>query len=82
MKPKSQIKDKLLNEILPVCQDFSGNYKEEGIWRINLAGMRKHSPIGVNWGYAPFLNRYKTEQKAKQVRQEIYETMKRAILLP
>ena len=67
-----------LDDILPICADYS--MKGGNIWRINLAGMEKHSPTGDNWGYAPFQKTYKTEKEAKEVRLEIYETMKRAVI--
>jgi hypothetical protein len=69
-----------LDDILPICADYS--IRDGNIWRINLAGMKKHSPTGDNWGYAPFLKTYKTEEEAKLVRMEIFKTMKRFFGVP
>lgn len=74
LKPKEMDEEKNINDLLPICQDFTGDYKKEGIWRINLAGMTKHSPTG-NFGYMPFLKRYKTKEEAQSVREEIFKVI-------
>lgn len=77
MKAMKKHRRNILDDIFPICLDYSSNHKEEGCWRISLGGMRNYSPTGENWGYAPFEKRYKTEEEAKKVRRELWRTVKR-----
>ena len=80
MKKETLTKQKTFNRIKPIVKH---NYIEDVFpiclngreYRINLGGMRKLSPTGDNWGYAPFQKTYKTSKEAKEVRKELWETI-------
>lgn len=67
--------DKFLDDMLPIGLDYSGNHKEEGIYRISLGGVSK-SATGDNWQYEPFFRRFKTEEEALDIRNEIFKSIK------
>lgn len=64
-----KIKQSYLEAAFPICVSKIG-------YTINLAGMKKLAPTGDNWGYAPFLKTYETEDEAKKVRKELWKTIK------
>lgn len=71
-KPLKQpvVRRSYLEEVFPICINKDG-------YTINLAGMKKHSPTGDNWGYSPFQKTYKTQEEAEKVRKELWKTIKR-----
>ena len=64
-----------LDEILPICSDYSDNGKENGIYRIHLANVN-NSYTGNNWYYEPFLKRHKTKEEAVKARENIFNAIK------
>lgn len=75
-KPERKVDLELM---MPICQDFEGNFKEEGIYRINLSGVSSDLAPTGNWGYVPFQVRYKTKAEAKKVRTAIFEAILQSI---
>ena len=60
-----------LDDILPIASDVIKDRVGGNIWRINLGNIgKKFSPTG-KLGYLPFQVRYKTEERAKEIRLEI-----------
>ena len=66
-----------IDDVLPITQDFAPNYRAEGIYRINLACVNAKYCSTGNWGWEPFLKRYKTLKEAETVRTQIWKTIKK-----
>ena len=64
-----------IDEVMPITQDFRDVKVKGHIWRINIGNIpREFSPTGA-WGYVPLAVRYKTEERAKEVRLAILREM-------
>ena len=64
-----------IDELLPICQDFSKGWRTLGQYKINLARLNKFVPTGDQWGYAPFEKKYRSLEEAKEARKEILRTI-------
>lgn len=69
-RKNNSVKHSYLEEVFPICISKDG-------YTINLAGMKKLSPTGDNWGYAPLRKAYKTQKEAEEVRKELWKTISR-----
>lgn len=67
-RKNNSVKRSYLEEVFPICISKDG-------YTINLAGMKKLSPTGDNWGYAPLKKAYKTQKEAEEVRKELWKTI-------
>ena len=67
-RKKPVVRRSYLEQVFPISNSKDG-------FIINLAGMKKHSPI-VGLGYAPFQKIYKTQEEAETVRKQLGKTIK------